>query len=245
MQVTLSYTEQGKRVQTQIPYYELQNVAQEIYEKEKSHLDWKQFEQKYTYFKPYLDYILLYKEGRIDSFLMDFKRSIYSIDHHLYYFSKTETRIHEKTDIVPYLKADDETVMLNQDNLEYDCILLPDGNHLSYQNGKIHDLLIHFYLHSVLSQNKEIAVHYASFIQYDKPNWIHSFHDHETAFSSFYLNVIRYVDFQDYLWYIGAKEIETPAQTEWLHKHQAKPIHMYRLNEEQIETAKQFMKSFF
>ena len=73
MLATLSYQEVNKQKQISLPYYEIQNIAQEIYEKDKNRVefDFQTFENKYTYFNPYLDYILLQKQGRLDSFLMN------------------------------------------------------------------------------------------------------------------------------------------------------------------------------
>lgn len=79
MNIMLSYNEQKTRKQIQIPYYELQNVVKEIYEKDKRivDFDFHTFESRYTYFKPYFDYVLLQKQGRLDSFLMNSNSSIY------------------------------------------------------------------------------------------------------------------------------------------------------------------------
>lgn len=247
MLATLSYNNQSVQKQIQIPYYEIENVTQEIYEKSKQadDFDFATFEQQYTYFKPYLDYILLQKKGRLDSFLMDENNSIYTYNGVPYYFSSKKTRMHDRKRMVPYLCADDNSIMLNQRNILYNSILLSDATSLSYKEAKSHDLLFHFYLHQLLSKDKEIALYYENWkqnglnSQYEK--W---FYEHEQAFLSIYFSVIRYYDAIDQLFYVGLKEVETSLQRNWLAKYNVESKSPFPLSEEEMETAKQFMKSF-
>lgn len=235
MLTTLSYYEQGKRKQIQIPYYELQNVTQKIYERDKNRVDFDfaTFEQKYTYFKPYLDYILLEKNGRLDSFLMDSNNSIFENCHALYYCFKKENRI------IPYLCADDKSIMLNERNIDYDALLLNDATSISYEKAKKHDRLIVFYLHYIISQNREIATHYENWIERNK-----DVKDFNKIYVTCFLSALPYVDFGDYIWYLKADGIESKKQREWICNNDAKPLHTYRLNEEEKQIAKQFIKSF-
>lgn len=247
MLATLSYMNQNIRKQIELPYYEIENITQEIYEKCKQtdDFDFATFEQQYTYFKPYLDYILLQKQGKLDSFLMDENNSIYADNHTLYYFSKNCTRFHAVNGLSPYLCADDKSIMLNQRNVYYDSILLSDATSLSYKEAKMHDLLLHFYLHQVLSRNKEIALYYKEWKQHKlNPQYEDYFFDHEQTFLSMYLSTIRCYDAGDLLFCMGLKEIETDFQKKWLEKYDVEFSSAFPLNEKQIETAKQFMKSF-
>lgn len=247
MLATLSYNDQNVQKQIQIPYYEIENVTQEIYEKFKQmdDFDFTRFEQQYTYFKPYLDYILLQKQGRLDSFLMDANNSIYENSHILYYFSKNITRIHDENGIVPYLCADDKSIMLNQRNKLYNSILLHDATTLSYMEAKQHDLLLHFYLHHILSKNKEIALFYEEWKKNElNPKYAKNFCDYEQTFLSIYLSTIRCYDAGGLLFCLGIKEIRTDFQINWLSKQEVNFTSPFPLSEEQMETAKQFIKSF-
>ncbi len=244
MQTILSYIEGDKRKYLKVPYYELQSVMQEIYESDKGTVDFdfSSFEQSYTYFKPYLDYILLYKEGRLESFLMDENATIYSTqEQQLYYFSNQHSRLHQRTHVVPFLSADDKKVMLNQTNTGYSSILLADGISLSHKEAKNHCLLMDFYLHQILSQSKDITCHYKEWVKEER-------HDPflpTGMYLSLYLGVIRYIQLDAITYYTKNHFIQTHAQSEWLSKRETAICYQFQMSLEEIQRAKQFMKSFF
>ena len=241
MFATLSYKDQFERKIT-VPYYELQVLAQERYEKEKqkSDFDFDTFEKQYTYFRPYLDYILLYKQGRLYSFLMEESNQIYSENHILYYSSTKQTRIHDQN-VVPYLKSDDHSILLNQRNINYSHLLLNNAFTLSHLNATKHDLLIDFYLHQILSQNKDIATHYDNWKRQETVCEM----DPKRKYILCYLGSFLFLDLGDMIWYIKSEGTETVAQTNWIHKTAAQPARIYKPTCEEIIVAKQFTKSFF
>ncbi len=247
MNAILSYNEQKTRKQIQIPYYELQNVVKEIYEKDKGivDFDFNAFESKYTYFKPYFDYVLLQKQGRLDSFLMNPKSSIYgNSDGTLSYYSSQTNRTHKDTNVITYPRSDDTSVMLNQENKNYASILLADATSLSQNEAKKHDVIIELYMHHILSQNKKIASHYK--------NWVNDNHEESIfgingGYSSLYLGVIRYVEHESepVVYYTKNKQIQTESQTNWLLKKELTYIcYNFHMNQREANRSKQFIKSF-
>lgn len=246
MFVTLSYYDQNKRKQLRIPYYELQGVAQKIYEKDKNNVDFDfhTLEQKYTYFKPYLDYILLQKQGRLDGFLINPHSIIYgNQEGTLSYYSDLNERLHIKNKIIPYLCSDDASIMLNQGNDGYSSILLTDATTLSHENAKNHDLIIELYLHHILSQNKVIALHYQGWL--NKGDCIDPYGMNGT-YVALYLGVIRCMKFKEdsVVYHTKNTKIQTVAQTNWLNSHETDICGYFSMDKEEAEKAKQFIKSF-
>ncbi len=249
MLATLSYQEVNKQKQISLPYYEIQNIAQEIYEKDKNRVefDFQTFENKYTYFNPYLDYILLQKQGRLDSFLMNENYSIYgTTDHTICYYSDVLIGLHKERHVIPYFASDNESIMWNQPNYGYACILLADANRISHKNAKTHNLIINLYLHSILSQNKEIANHYEEWISKQYNNRESPF-DEYGMYAGLYLGVIRYVKLdvpQPIIFYTSNQKIQTDLQTNWLNQQTKAICYRFCMEEKESEKAKQFIKSF-
>ena len=248
MLATLSYIENKQRKEQILPYYEIESFLQAMYEKEKlsRDFDFSCLESQYNYFSPYLDYFLLEKEGKIDSFLMDENTSIYSQNHQLFYYSKKYSKLHHNNHIISFLQADDKSIHLNQQPKDQDPgILLADSTCLSYDIIQQHGLLMDFYLHYLLMNHKDIATHYDIWRQKEYDNRTHPF-DQTGTYLSTYLAVIRFVYFDSFLYYTQNPAIQTKQQSVYLNQIENKSVcYSFHVNQEEKLIAKKFMKSFF
>lgn len=113
-----------------------------------------------------------------------------------------------------------------------------------YDILKIHGLLIDFYLHYILIDNKEIATHYNEWKNQFYDEKMYPF-DQNGTYLSLYLGVIRLLKF-DTLYYTKNAYLQTVLQTQYIESHHDTYIcYHFDENDSEIARAKQFMKSIF
>lgn len=246
MDVVFSYQDQEKRKIVGMPYYELEAFCKMIYENDKGRVDFnfEELEKKYTYFTPYFDYALLHKNACLQYALMD-QYSIYKGEgNSLIYHSSSKTGLHARTNTIPFSLANDEAICLNYTAHHLEpTILLPDGTTFFIPFSKQHDLTMDFYLHYLLMNNEEVAMHYEKWKETIDPKKL-QFDVSGTYLCSF-LGVIRYGVIDNVIYYTENKKIQTDAQNIFLAGCEHYPCHKYNLDSNEVLKAKQLMKSIF